>query len=131
MAKGAIFPFFAVYRWYPTDVAAFESARQQENGGLDLTRLDAVQRPVALLAEVSLPLLCFIGWCLHDRHGVGLALIMILALIGNAFVCGALSNPHDRYQNRIVWVAVLTVGILPLRWYQLKSATEPLDAKDI
>ena len=121
MGKDSLFPFSAVYRWYPADVPSFERARQQEKGGIDVTALNAVQRPIALLAQAGLPLLCFIGWRRGDRSGAGMALIMILALVGNAVVCGALSNPHDRYQNRIVWVAVLTVVILPLRWYQLKT----------
>jgi hypothetical protein len=29
----------------------------------------------------------------------------MLALIGNAFVCGVISNPHDRYGARMAWIA--------------------------
>ena len=36
------------------------------------------------------------------------------AVLANAFVCGALANPHDRYGARIVWLAPLTVLLLPL-----------------
>jgi hypothetical protein len=118
------FHFAAVYRWYPSDVPSFEHARQQQNGDLDLSSLNALQQPIALIAQAGLPLLCLVGWHRRDRSGAGMALIMALALIGNAFVCGALSNPHDRYQNRIVWIAVLTGTVLPLRWYQSKSFSE-------
>ena len=34
---------------------------------------------------------------------------MALALSANAFVCGALSNPHDRYGARMSWLAVLVI----------------------
>ena len=34
---------------------------------------------------------------------------MTFALMANAFVCGALSNPHDRYGSRLAWLAVLVV----------------------
>lgn len=36
---------------------------------------------------------------------------LLTALAGNAFICGALSNPHDRYQSRMVWIAVLAAGM--------------------
>jgi hypothetical protein len=35
----------------------------------------------------------------------------IVALLGNAFVCGALSNPHDRYGARMVWIAAFAVTL--------------------
>ena len=42
-----------------------------------------------------------------------LAAAVALALLANAFVCGALSNPHDRYGARVVWLAMF-VAILAL-----------------
>lgn len=42
----------------------------------------------------------------------GLAATVLLALIANAFIAGGLSMPHDRYQSRIVWLAVLTPILL-------------------
>ncbi len=38
-----------------------------------------------------------------------------LALVGNAFLCGVLSGPHDRYGARMVWIATLTVLISAVR----------------
>jgi hypothetical protein len=38
-----------------------------------------------------------------------------LALLANAFVCGVLSNPHDRYGARIVWIATLAVAAVIAR----------------
>jgi hypothetical protein len=32
-----------------------------------------------------------------------------LALLGNAFVCGVISGPHDRYGSRLVWIATFVV----------------------
>jgi hypothetical protein len=31
-----------------------------------------------------------------------------VAILANAFICGVLSGPHDRYGARIVWIATLT-----------------------
>ena len=36
------------------------------------------------------------------------------ALLANAFVCGVLSNPHDRYGARLVWIAPLVVDAAAL-----------------
>jgi hypothetical protein len=36
-------------------------------------------------------------------------------LLGNAFVCGVLSGPHDRYGARMVWIATFAVLIAGLR----------------
>jgi hypothetical protein len=36
-----------------------------------------------------------------------------LALLANAAVCGALSNPNDRYGARMVWLATLVVLLVP------------------
>ncbi len=54
---------------------------------------------------------------LLDDRLFGLACLVLLALLGNAIVTGALSGPHDRYQSRIVWLAVLTGGLVLARGY--------------
>jgi hypothetical protein len=38
-----------------------------------------------------------------------------LALLGNAFVCGVISGPHDRYGSRLVWDATFTALMAGLR----------------
>ena len=35
--------------------------------------------------------------------------LILLALIGNAIICGTFSNPHDRYQSRLMWLPVLAL----------------------
>ncbi|MGH6767593.1 MAG: hypothetical protein ACRECO_01085, partial [Xanthobacteraceae bacterium] len=44
-----------------------------------------------------------------------LAAIATLAILANAAICGALSNPNDRYGARIVWLAPLVVLLVPCR----------------
>jgi hypothetical protein len=48
-------------------------------------------------------------------HLKRLAFMVALALMANAFVCGALSNPHDRYGARMAWLAVLVILLAPWR----------------
>ena len=44
-----------------------------------------------------------------------LAATVTVAILANAFVCGALSGPHDRYGARIAWIATFTAAIAVLR----------------
>lgn len=60
----------------------------------------------------------------QDGQLVALAWIVGLALIGNAAVTGALSGPHDRYQSRIVWLAVM-VGCLVVMRVQAVVRSRP------
>ena len=47
-----------------------------------------------------------------DRN---LALLVLAALLANAFATGALSGPHDRYQARIAWLVLLPGALAVLR----------------
>ncbi len=51
----------------------------------------------------------------HFQNVRELAAVVTLAILANAAVCGALSNPHDRYGARIVWLATLVVLIAAWR----------------
>jgi hypothetical protein len=52
-----------------------------------------------------------------------LAATVALALLANAFVCGALSNPHDRYGARMVWLAVFAVFLAMIQLYERSRRT--------
>ncbi|MBV5316736.1 MAG: hypothetical protein JZU50_02900 [Desulfobulbaceae bacterium] len=104
----------------PRTSDAFNAARQQQR---QITQplfdaLNKVHIPVAYLSVLGL--LVALGWGLRTgQHDLaGLALFVVLALLGNAFICGALSNPHDRYQSRLIWLASLVVGMAMMRWWQ-------------
>ncbi len=59
--------------------------------------------------HLGLALIAIAGLRAHRSAEGLLALFVLAALLGNSFICGALSNPHDRYQSRLVWIAVLVV----------------------
>jgi hypothetical protein len=40
------------------------------------------------------------------------AFLILVGLVANAGICGAISGPHTRYQTRVVWLAVLAAGVL-------------------
>jgi peptidoglycan/LPS O-acetylase OafA/YrhL len=72
--------------------------------------------PVALISIVLVfgMLACAIGRRKRDDFTL-LAATVSLALLGNAFVCGVISGPHDRYGSRLAWIATFVVLIATLR----------------
>ena len=103
-----------IERYMPTVVPAMRTARQQ-HGEVSFRALNEVHVPVALISMLLLPLVLLIG-----RGDYGdlrlLAATITVALLANAVVCGALSNPHNRYGARLVWVATFAVALVPMRY---------------
>ncbi len=107
----------------PTITQAFKDARQQ-NEQITQQLFDAMNLlhiPVALFSTFGL--LGLIVWGLSTRReGLAtLAAFTFIALVGNAFICGAMSGPHDRYQSRIVWLAPLVLIMAIIDWRQTRS----------
>ncbi|WP_448187813.1 hypothetical protein [Azospirillum sp. sgz301742] len=115
---------YTIGRYLPQEVPAFAAARQQAFA-LPLGDLNAVHVPVA---QGALVLLLPAAALAYRRRWGGLAhlgLFTIVALLSNAFVCGALSNPHDRYQSRLVWLAVFTVALTACRLLRESAVRQP------
>lgn len=109
----------------PPVSASFNAARQQQ-GGMAKSLFDALNLLHVPVAWISLfALVAAAWWALKaGRHDLGaLAIFMLLALLGNAFICGALSNPHDRYQSRLAWLAPLAAGVIGACWWRLRSGS--------
>lgn len=98
-----------IERYIPAQVAPMRAARQQ-NWGLDFDYVNWLHVPVALVSMLGL--LALLGHALAHRRLDDLTLLaatVTLALLGNAFICGVISGPHDRYGARMVWVATFVV----------------------
>jgi hypothetical protein len=106
---------------------AFNGARQQK-GEITPALIDALNRihvPVAHLSGAALILVMVWAWRTRRPQIASLAVFVFFALLGNALICGALSNPHDRYQSRVVWLASLVVIVAVLTWRQSGDRTSP------
>ncbi|EPY01959.1 hypothetical protein [Magnetospirillum fulvum] len=112
-------------RHFPDEFREFRFARQQRRPALDFTAQNDFQVPVNYAAELALLAVLVVAWRRRDRSTTGLAVIVTLAIIGNAIVCGAISNPHDRYQNRVVWLALFAVAIGAVRLDQRFARRRP------
>jgi len=98
----------------PASYPAMMRATQQSTGGLDFGPVNALHVPVAIGACLMLAAIAL--WsALAGRADIFVLSAGFLTLIvANAAVCGILSNPHDRYQARIAWLAVFALTMLAL-----------------
>jgi hypothetical protein len=82
--------------------------------------------PVALFAMALLPVLLLTRnrWPELARLRL-LGTVVAAAVLANAFVCGALANPHDRYGARLIWLAPFTIMLAPLCIWASRSARMP------
>jgi hypothetical protein len=76
-----------------------------------------------------LPFIIVMGW----RRGFAdlslLAATVATAILANAFVCGVLSNPHNRYGARLVWIATLTVALVCMRLVAVWGLSPAVNSK--
>jgi hypothetical protein len=108
-------PIFA--KFLPGQLAAYNAARQQ-NRLISFAWIDPLHRAVgwlSILAAAAIPVLALRGPRRRRDDRLFLPAFLLLALLGNAFICGALSNPHDRYQSRLIWPVALAVLLLAAR----------------
>jgi hypothetical protein len=95
-----------IERYTPQLAPAMHAARQQK-GEFSFIDINRLQYPAALLAMAFLPVIVILAF--RNKLPIHLgefAAVCTLALVTNALICGTLSNPHDRYGARLVWIAV-------------------------
>ncbi|HZL32331.1 MAG TPA: hypothetical protein VFC54_14895 [Pseudolabrys sp.] len=116
-------PTFNSFREFiPQFLPALMSARQQAER-FDVAPLNWLYVPVAGFAVAGLVLaLAFRRRLRVAPQPAALCLIILLALAGNAAICGVFSHPVDRYQSRLVLLAPFAVAILLARRW---SAAQP------
>lgn len=106
-------PTIAMFKeHFPGLFPRFIQARQQTQT-FDPALLNSVHVPVAAFAMIC------VGAALLLRRQLGLpppfaglAATVALALSANALICGVFSHAVDRYQSRLVWLAVFAAGMM-------------------
>jgi hypothetical protein len=95
------------------------------------TKAYSMQMPVRYLEVVTLPLaavsLAIVGWWAwrsRRRYPQQAAFVAMVAagFLVNAAIFGALSTPHGRYQNRLIWILPLLAVPLVLRRLEKRAA---------
>jgi hypothetical protein len=117
-----------VERYIPAQVAPMRAAHQQ-HWELSFDHVNWLHVPVALASMLGLILL--LAQALKRRRLDDLDLLaatVTLALLGNAFICGVISGPHDRYGARMVWVATFVVLMALARAFARDDAEDDASA---
>jgi hypothetical protein len=89
--------------------------------------VNVVHFPIALLAQVWLAVVAWRAIRRKRWNVAALPAFVLVALIGNALVCGLFSGPHDRYQSRLAWVPVLIV-LLTARQTVERALRRPIES---
>ena len=106
-----------IERYIPAQLKPMRAAEQQR-WHFDFTAINTIHVPVAL-GSMLLAVMLF-GTGLRRQPFDDLTLLagtVSFALLGNAFVCGAISGPHDRYGARLAWVATFVVLIAGVKHF--------------
>jgi len=99
----------------PSQIDGYLSARQQL-GQIDFRTVNRVHVPIGYLSLLLLVVsLALALWRAEQQASLFLSMV-VLSLLGNALICGALSNPHDRYQSRLIWLAPFAVALVAASW---------------
>jgi hypothetical protein len=92
----------------PSELSGYASARQQTQK-IRFEALNMIHVTVGMLSLLGLAMLLNHA-LLRGRWGdMTLPGLVLLGLVGNAIICGTFSNPHDRYQSRLMWLPVLVL----------------------
>jgi hypothetical protein len=95
-------------RMIPKQVPAYLEARQQR-GLIRFKTLNLIDVPVGAVSVLGLLLLLQQARLRRVWDQASLPALVLLGLVGNAIICGTFSNPHDRYQSRVVWLPSLVL----------------------
>ncbi len=95
----------------PGEMQAYAAALQQ-TGALKFELLNVIHIPVAVIATLALFWLLWREARRRRWAAATLPAFLLLALLGNAFICGVGSGPHFRYQSRLVWLPALALMLL-------------------
>ena len=113
-----------IEHYLPGQLKPMRAARQQ-HWDIDFAAVNWLHIPVALASMVLV--IAMFATAVWRRRLDDLALLaatVSFALLGNAFVCGVISGPHDRYGARMAWVATFVVLISVVRHFADEDAPQ-------
>jgi hypothetical protein len=106
-----------IEHYMPAQLPAMRAARQQHSG-LHFTDINRIDVPVALGSMLAAAAICAAAVARRRFDDLDvLAATVVIALLGNAFICGVISGPHDRYGARMVWISTLVAVLAAFRHF--------------
>ncbi len=108
---------YTLNKYRPETVASLQASRQvRDTTGRTFVR--AVTTLFAALSLVLLPFAMALAWRRRDAAALSLLATIAAGLVVNASLAGALSDVHDRYQSRVVWLVPFALLLVGARWSQ-------------
>ncbi|HXM00649.1 MAG TPA: hypothetical protein VN932_12025 [Rhizomicrobium sp.] len=95
----------------PGQLSAYLAARQQK-AEIDFVPINWVHVPFIWLSLAAFAAAFGLAIAREDRAAILFLGFVLLALVGNATVCGALSIAHDRYQSRLIWLVPFSLALI-------------------
>jgi hypothetical protein len=106
-----------IERYLPAQLKPMRAAHQQ-HWDINFSAINWLHVPVALISMLAvIAMFATAIWRRRLDDLTLLAATVSLALLGNAFICGVISGPHDRYGARMAWVATFVVLISVVRHF--------------
>jgi hypothetical protein len=90
-------------------------AAQQQRSRFRFAAFNMVHVTVGILSLLGVLLLLQRALIRGRWDEAALPGLVLTALIGNAIICGTFSNPHDRYQSRLIWLPSLVLLIAGMK----------------
>lgn len=109
---------YVLGRYRPETVPVLLASHQSQ-GTTPKALVKAIAWPIEILALLLLPIAFVLAWRRGDGPALSLVAAVIAALLVNAAMAGALSDVHDRYQSRLVWLAPFALLMIAWRWRRL------------
>ena len=103
-----------IQKMMPAQLPAYLAARQQQ-GHFRFAVVNMVHVTVGFLSLLGLVLLLRRALIRRRWDEAALPGLVLVALLGNAIVCATFSNPHDRYQSRVIWLPSLVLALAQMR----------------
>lgn len=96
-----------IAQYYPRFLEEFRRARQQRH--IEFGPYALRDNLIYWFSLAGMAALGWFAWQVGSRSVPGAIGLIFLVLVGNAIVCGALSNPNHRYQGRIAWLPLFAM----------------------
>ena len=100
---------------FPAGKARFLQSRQVAND-LPFDFISMIQNWTVVVSLALIVIFGILLWRRWTPRLAGLVLVIIPAVLANAFVTGVLSTVEDRYQSRVVWLIPFLAVILIFAW---------------
>lgn len=107
----------------PGTYANFTDSRQGmgELGAPDLRLWNDFHRWIAFGSLFAAFPLMIVLYRRGNRAQLGFLMVIIVGIVANSFVCGAISGVHGRYQGRVIWLLPFGVAAVALNLLQTSS----------